>query len=236
MSGVLYLIPNMLGEGSADRSFPPYNYSIIKKLGHFIVETPKNARQLLKKAGVPTPFDNIEFYELNEHTRDREALEMIKPLLAGHDMGLMSDAGYPVIADPGELVVSMAQQNNVKVVPLVGPSSMLMALAASGLNAEQFIFHGYLPVKSVFRQQKLRELDEDARRSGYTQIFMDTPYRNNAVLDDIMNTCHPLSYLCIASNISLQSEKIKTKTVEFWKKRKPDINKIPVIFLLGRAV
>jgi 16S rRNA (cytidine1402-2'-O)-methyltransferase len=171
---------------------------------------------------------------LNEHTRSTEIDSIIEPLLHGQDMGLISEAGLPCVADPGSNVVAMAHEAGVKVVPLVGPSSILMALMASGFNGQQFTFNGYLPRERSERIRKIKQLEQMAF-TGITQIFMDAPYRNNQVLDDVLQTCRMETKLCIASNITCDNERINTKTVMEWSVRKPDINKMPVMFLLGKG-
>jgi 16S rRNA (cytidine1402-2'-O)-methyltransferase len=234
MQPKLYLIPNLLEDTDVDICIPSKNLEIIRQLKHFIVETPKVARVLLKKAGVKTPFDDIAFYILNEHTTSKEVQELIKPLLAGENMGLISDAGYPVIADPGESLVKLAHQKNIKIVPLPGSSSIFMALAASGLNAEQFTFHGYIPVRNPERQIKLKVIEEISSKTGYTQIFMEAPYRSQALFEDILMACHPTTLLCLAINITAVDESIETRNIQAWKQNKPLLNKRKCIFVLGR--
>lgn len=234
MSATLYLIPNLLSEGEASRQIPAYNSKIMNELKYFIVETPKTARLLLKKCGLKTPFDDLSFYVLNEHTRDLEIPGIIAPLLEGHDMGLITDAGYPVVADPGEVVVRIAQKNHIRVVPLAGPNSVFLALAASGLNAEQFTFHGYLPVKTPERIAKIRELEDAVYRKDYTQVFIETPYRNFSMFSDLVKTLKPETLLCIAMDILSPSESILTKRVSAWRQEKPEINKRLVVFLVGK--
>jgi 16S rRNA (cytidine1402-2'-O)-methyltransferase len=233
MPATLYLIPNLLGETAIDRVLPDYNIKIINKLKHFIVETPKNANLLLKKAGVKTPFEGITFYTLDEHTHPDDLPEILQPLVKGIDVGLITDAGMPSIADPGELVVSWAHENKIKVVPLIGPSSIFLALAASGLNAESFTFHGYLPVKTEDRKRKIKELDIIVRKTKYTQIFIETPYRNQSLLQDIVKICHPDTKLCVAVNITMQNESIRTFPIWEWQTKNYSVDKLPAVFLIG---
>lgn len=234
MPATLYLVPNLLADSEASRSIPVFNVEILLKLKYFIVETPKNARLLLKKCALKTPFDDVSFYVLNEHTKSAEIQEIFMPLLEGKDMGLITDAGYPVIADPGEIIVSLAHKNNIKVVPLVGPSSVFLALAASGLNAESFTFHGYLPVRQPDRSKKIKELEDTAYKTKYTQVFIETPYRNQSVLNDLLKTLRYDTLLCIAADINSGNEMIITRSVNDWRKNKPEINKRLVVFLIGK--
>ena len=231
--GILYLIPNTLGSGT-DKYATQQLISTVSKIEHFIVEEIKSARRLLRQMGVSRPLEELDFRMLNEHTRTTEIDSIIEPLLQGQDMGLISEAGLPCVADPGRNVVAMAHEAGVKVVPLVGPSSILMALMASGFNGQQFTFNGYLPRERAERIRKIKQLEQLAF-TGITQIFMDAPYRNNQVLDDVLQTCRMETKLCIASNITCDNERINTKTVMDWSVRKPDINKMPVMFLLGKG-
>lgn len=233
MPAILYLIPNLLGETSIERVLPAYNIKVINRLKHFIVETPKNANTLLKKAGVQTPFEGITFYTLDEHTHSDDLEEILEPLKKGFEVGLMTDAGLPSIADPGELVVSWAHENKVKVVPLIGPSSIFLALAASGLNAESFTFHGYLPVKTDDRKRRIKELDVIVRKTKSTQIFIETPYRNHSLLQDIVKICHPDTKLCVAVNLTMQNENIRTFSIYDWQVKNYGVDKLPAVFLIG---
>lgn len=229
--GTLFLIPNTLGSGT-DKYATQHLSKTIHGLEHFIVEEIKSARRLLRQMGITRPLEELDFRMLNEHTRSQEVDSIIEPLLQGHDMGLISEAGVPCVADPGSNVVKLAHEAGLKVVPLVGPSSILMALMASGFNGQQFTFNGYLPRERADRIRKIKQL-EQLGNSGITQIFMDAPYRNNQVLEDILQTCRMETKLCIASNITCDNERINSKTILEWSMRKPDINKMPVMFLLG---
>lgn len=231
--GTLYLIPNTLGSGT-DKYATQQLISTVSKIEHFIVEEIKSARRLLRQMGVSRPLEELDFRMLNEHTRTSEIDTVIEPLLQGLDMGLISEAGLPCVADPGSNVVAMAHEAGVKVVPLVGPSSILMALMASGFNGQQFTFNGYLPRERTDRIRKIKQLEQLAH-TGITQIFMDAPYRNNQVLDDLLQTCRMETKLCIASNITCDNERINTRAIMDWSARKPDINKMPVMFLLGKG-
>lgn len=234
MPAKLYLIPSQLSEAKLTDYIPSKNFEIVKKLKYFIIEKPKPARQFLKLSGVPTPFEGIQFLELNKHTSEENKYKLIEPLLQGNDMGLLSDAGYPVIADPGEFVVNLAQENNIQVVPLGGASSILMALVASGLNAENFCFNGYIPVKNSQRIKAIIDLEQKVIKTGYTQIFIETPYRSQAVLDDILKVCNPQTLCTLGMDITSSKEEIKTKSVAEWKKNRPKIENRQVVFILGR--
>jgi 16S rRNA (cytidine1402-2'-O)-methyltransferase len=182
---------------------------------------------------VAKAIDDLSFYLLNEHTNDQALEELLGILTAGQDAGLLSEAGVPAVADPGSGLVALAHQHGIRVVPLSGPSSILMALMASGMNGQSFRFHGYLPVKKPQRLISLRKMEKTALETGETQIFMETPYRNMSLLGDILNTCRDNTLLCIAAEISLDSEYINTKAVSDWKKNLPDIHKRPAVFLLS---
>jgi 16S rRNA (cytidine1402-2'-O)-methyltransferase len=230
--GTLYLIPNTLGSGT-DKYATQHLAQTISGLEHFIVEEIKSARRLLRQMGVTRPLEELDFRMLNEHTRNQDIDSVIEPLLQGYDMGLISEAGLPCVADPGSKVVALIHEAGMKVVPLVGPSSILMALMASGFNGQHFTFNGYLPRERADRIRKIKQLEQLAH-ADITQIFMDAPYRNNQVLDDLLQTCRMETKLCIASNITCDNERINTKTITDWSIRKPDINKMPVMFLLGK--
>jgi 16S rRNA (cytidine1402-2'-O)-methyltransferase len=232
-TGTLYLIPNSLGSGT-DKYATQLLAATVARMEHFIVEEIKSARRLLRQMGVSRPLEELDFRMLNEHTKSQEEGSIIEPLLQGHDMGLISEAGVPCVADPGSSVVALAHEQGIKVVPLVGPSSILLALMASGFNGQLFTFNGYLPRERSERTRKIKQLEQLAL-SGITQIFMDAPYRNNQVLEDVLQTCRMETKLCIASNITCDNERINTKTVMDWSVRKPDINKMPVMFLLGKG-
>lgn len=230
--GTLYLIPNTLGSGT-DKYATQQLASTVSNLEHFIVEEIKSARRLLRQLGIARPLEELDFRMLNEHTRSQEMDSIMEPLLQGLDMGLISEAGVPCVADPGSSVVAMAHEAGLKVVPLVGPSSILLALMASGFNGQQFTFNGYLPREKADRVRKIKQLEQLAL-AGVTQLFMDAPYRNNQVLEDVLQTCRMETKLCIASNITCDNERINTKTIMDWNVRKPDIHKMPVMFVLGK--
>lgn len=234
MTGFLYLIPNTLGECEMEQVLPSANFEIIKKIKHFIVEDIRTARRFLKKVDKNIDIDELQFYTLNKHTSPEEVSNYLIPLKNGLDIGIISEAGCPAIADPGAEVVRIAQAKNYRVVPLVGPSSILLALMASGFNGQSFAFSGYLPIQANERTQAIKHLEKRAWQEKQSQLFIETPYRNMKMLEDILHTCQPKTQLCIACDITLESEYIKTKSIAEWKKAKlPDLNKRPCIFILS---
>ena len=235
MQGKLYLIPTTLGECSMDRVIPAGVAGIVSGLDHFIVENVRTARRYIRKLDAGKSIDDITFYTLNKRTPSREIAGFVQPLKEGKDVGLISEAGVPGIADPGEEAVSHAQREGIQVVPLVGPSSIILALMGSGLNAENFAFSGYLPIKSGERIRKLKALEKKSKHEGQTQIFMETPYRNNKMVQDILSGCGEDTMLCIASEITTAQEMIRTRTIREWKKMVPDLHKKPTIFILSAS-
>ncbi|WP_026897236.1 SAM-dependent methyltransferase [Daejeonella oryzae] len=230
--GTLYLIPVPLAENASAKSFTPYLTETINQINEYIVENSKTARRFLKEAGLKIPQSELIIHDYGKHNREGNLNEFFGGLLAGKDVGLMSEAGCPGIADPGAEIVALAHQKGIKVVPLVGPSSILLALMASGFNGQSFTFHGYLPIDKVQRSQKIKELENLAEKNNQTQLFIETPFRNNPMLEEILKTCNPQSRLCIACNLTANDEMVQTKTIAAWKKQVPDLHKKPVIFLL----
>lgn len=230
--GTLYLIPVPLTEGKPSDSLPLSTLETIRSLRIFIVEDIRSARRFLRAAGYSGDFQDIVFHLLNEHTQPDAIPEMLKETILGYHTGLLSEAGMPCIADPGALVVTYAHQQRVKVVPLIGPSSILLALMASGFNGQHFLFHGYLPVKSAERSAKIKEIESQAYRLNQTQIFIETPYRNLNLFSGLMETCKDQTLLCIACNLNAPGEMIISKTVSWWKNNTPEIHKKPAVFLL----
>lgn len=228
----LYLIPCALGETSFDRILPTHNTEIVSSIKHFIVEDVRTARRFLKKSNPQIVIDDLTFYVLNQHTTAAEISTFIRPMQAGNDMGVISEAGCPAIADPGADVVAIAQSLNFKVVPLVGPSSILLALMASGFNGQSFAFVGYLPVQPTDRVKTLKKLENRIYSESQSQLFIETPYRNMKMVEDILSACQPTTKLCIAADITLETEFIVTKTVKAWKGNLPDLNKRPTLFIL----
>jgi 16S rRNA (cytidine1402-2'-O)-methyltransferase len=229
---LLYLIPVTLGETPIDRVLPAYNKEIVVKIRHFIVENVRTARRFLKQIDPGFPIDDSTFFTLNKHTTREEVSEFLQPIAHGHPMGIISEAGCPAIADPGADVVAIAQQKNISVVPLVGPSSILLALMASGFNGQSFAFNGYLPIDGDQRLKTLKQLEQKIYTEHQTQLFIETPYRNNKMIDDILKACKPTIKLCIAAGITTENEWIKTKSIAEWKKNIPKIEKWPCIFAI----
>ncbi len=232
MAASLYLIPVPLGETPIEQVLPPYNREIILKIRHFIVENERTARRFLKKTDSSIEIDDLTFYLLNKHTSPEIISDYLKPILDGNPIGIISEAGCPAIADPGADVVAIAQQKNIPVIPLVGPSSILMALMASGFNGQSFAFHGYLPIDGDQKIKSIKECEQRIYSENQTQLFIETPYRNNKLVEDLLKTCRPSTRLCIAADITCESEYIKTKSVGEWKKQVPDLSKRPCLFLI----
>lgn len=231
--GTLYLIPVTLGDDIISKALPPDAVAIAQRLETFVVENEKTARRFLGAIKPLKPVRELQMLTLNEHTTEKELPALLAPLLEGQDIGLMSEAGCPGIADPGAQLAALAHKKGIRVAPLVGPSSILLSLMASGLDGQRFSFLGYIPSDKAARVQKLRELEQDSRKRRETQIFIETPYRNQHMLEDILATCNAESRLCVACNVSLDSEMILTKRVADWKKSPlPDLHKKPTVFLL----
>lgn len=228
----LYLIPTSLGDCSFDRILPTHNTEIVNNLKHFIVEDLRTARRFLKKINQAIDINSLTFFILNQHTTPEELSDFLRPMFDGNDMGVLSEAGCPAIADPGADVVAIAQKNDFTVVPLVGPSSILLSLMASGFNGQSFAFVGYLPIQPAERAKTLKKLEARAYSENQSQIFIETPYRNMKMLEEILHTCQSNTHLCIAVDITLETEFIKTKTVKEWKTKFPDLSKRPCIFLI----
>lgn len=230
----LYLIPVTLGETPVEQVLPGYNTRIITQLRYFIVENVRTARRFLKQCNKDIDIDSLTFYELNQHTDRQHISDYLKPIREGESVGVISEAGCPAVADPGADVVAIAQSEGIKVVPLVGPSSMLMSVMASGFNGQSFAFHGYLPIDANERIKKLKQLETRAYAEDQTQLFIETPYRNQKLVEDILQHCRPQTRLCIAMNISCNDEYIVTKSIKAWKGKLPDMHKKPCVFLIYR--
>jgi 16S rRNA (cytidine1402-2'-O)-methyltransferase len=232
MQASLFLIPVPLGDTDHRQVLPEYNKDIIRSINHFIVENVRTARRFLKKTAPEIVIDELTFYELNKHTSPEMVADYLLPLSKGLSVGVISEAGCPAVADPGADVVAIAQKRNFKVVPLVGPSSIILSVMGSGFNGQSFAFHGYLPIEPADRMRRLKELEARVYSENQTQLFIETPYRNHKMLEDILKTCRPQTKLCIAANITCEGEFIQTKTVKEWKGKLPELNKIPCIFLI----
>jgi len=233
--GRLILIPTTLGDSALAAVIPQEVLQRVRALEYFVAENPKTARAYLKQAGAAKPLQELHIATLDEHTPEEAIAGLAAPLLAGHDLGVMSEAGCPGVADPGAKLVSYAHRHAIRVLPLVGPSSVLLALMASGLNGQHFVFHGYLPVADAEREKTLRELEKQSRRLKQTQIFIETPYRNQKLLQSILGVCANATLLCVASEITLAGEDIRTLSVAAWKKNPPQLDRRPSLFLLLAA-
>ena len=228
----LYLIPCTLGDTPIEKVLPAYNHDIVVAIRHFIVEDIRSARRFLKKVDRDINIDELTFYELNKHTSPEAIASYLKPLQAGEAMGVISEAGCPAVADPGADVVAIAQRKKLKVVPLVGPSSIILSVMASGFNGQSFAFHGYLPIDGGERAKTLKQLESRAYAEHQTQLFIETPYRNLKMFDDILRSCRPQTRLCIAANLTCEDEYAVTRTIAEWKGQRPPIDKIPCMFLI----
>ncbi len=230
-AGSLFLIPNTLGESELTQVLPHAVQQRAATLTHFVGENAKTTRAFLKLAGIQTPLQQVQISELNINPPASQLPTLLQPLLDGHDVGLVSEAGCPAIADPGGDLVRLAHQHGITVKPLVGPSSLLLALMASGLNGQSFAFNGYLPTDSAQRAQRLRELEKRSRQERQTQLFIETPYRNQALFDALLQTLSPATGLCVASELTTGNEKIAMHRVGEWKKQKATLPRAPAVFL-----
>ena len=229
----LYLIPVTLGETPLSNVLPAYNKEIILSIRHFIVEEVRTARRFLKQVDRNINIDELTFYPMGKHADTARFSKYLDPLRAGESVGVISEAGCPAVADPGADVVAIAQREELHVVPLVGPSSILLAVMGSGFNGQSFAFHGYLPINPSDRAKRLKQLESRSAAEHQTQLFIETPYRNHKIIADILSTCNPRIRLCIASGLTTEQEFIQSKTVKEWKQTPlPDINKIPTIFAI----
>jgi len=230
--GTLYLIPTTLGENPPLEVLPFSVKTKVEELNHFIVENEKVARRFIKKLAPNKSQENLHLYPLNKFTTQEEIASYLNPCLAGIQMGLMSDAGTPGIADPGAVIVSKAHKAGVVVKPFVGPSSLILAMMSSGMNGQSFAFNGYLPVDQKQRKQALLKFEKKATRENQAQLFIETPYRSTALFKDLLNTLLPSTLVCVACDLTLATELIKTHSVRDWKKQKPQLDKRPCIFII----
>ena len=236
MTPALYLIPVELSGGPLDSVLPDGNLRIVRQLRHFVVENLRSARRFLRRWDREFPIDECEFHELNTHTDRAGVSAWLEPLRRGVPMGLMSDAGCPAVADPGSDIVAIAQREGLRVIPLVGPSSILLSLMASGFNGQGFAFNGYIPVDAAARSARVAELERIAQRTGQTQIFIETPYRNNRMVQFLSETLRPDTLLCVAADITdPEREEIITRPAKAWRNAKYDYDKRPAIFLIHVA-
>ncbi len=231
--GVLYLIPTLLGDTRIELAWPAGHHEIINSLDVFIVENIRTARRFLKQAGYTTAFDEVNFHVLDKHTMREESMSFLNEAVAGKNLGLLSEAGCPCIADPGQVIVARAHELGIEVRPLTGPSSIMLALMASGMNGQAFCFHGYLPIQKKLRVKKIKDLEKASRESGATQIFMETPFRNMQLLEDMLKNCHPETRFCIAADLTTSNQYIRTHAIVQWRKTHiPNLHKRPAVFLL----
>ncbi|WP_143962667.1 SAM-dependent methyltransferase [Litoribacter populi] len=233
--GKLYLIPSILAEDTADKVITPQVKEVLPHIKHFAVENLRTARRFISSLRLGITIEELQMEILDKKTKPHQVGQLLKPLMDGHDMGVISEAGCPGIADPGAVAVDFAHRNGIQVVPLTGPSSMFLALMASGFSGQSFAFHGYLPIDKKSKVEAIKNLEQEALRLRRTQIFMETPFRNNALLDDLKANLQPTTKLCIAKNITGSDEMIVTQTIDDWKKQKIDLHKIPTVFLIGES-
>lgn len=232
-SGTLFLIPSSLGSEHTEAVFPAAFSDLINTLDVFIVENARTARRFLRSAGYSRAFDDAIFHIMDKHTSDTKQATYLDDILKGKSAGLLSEAGCPGIADPGQTIVRYAHSLGIPVKPLVGPSSILLALMASGMNGQQFCFHGYLPIKKHHQIKKIKEIEKDAKEGGATQIFMETPFRNLSLAEEVIRQCSSSTLFCIATDLTMETEEIITKPVGQWRKNGlPELEKRPSIFLL----
>lgn len=233
MTGRLYLIPNLLGVVPPESALPASTIAIARRLGHFVVENAKPARQFLKAIGATLPLQQIDIQELGEHPSPQRCNELLAIVRQGHDLGLLSDAGCPAVADPGSLLVAAAHREGIAVVPLVGPSAILLALMASGMNGQGFTFHGYLPAKTEARIEAIRRLEAASAQRGAAQLFIETPYRNVALIESLGAACRPTTRLCVAADLTTETETIEVREIRAWKGRNlSGYAKRPAMFVL----
>ena len=233
MKGKLYLIPTTLGDfETIQNTLPEYNLEMIHQIRHFIVENVRTTRRFLSKVKHPGPINELNFYELGKHTPASQVASYLETAMTGETIGLLSEAGTPCVADPGSIIVNMAHEKGVEVIPLVGPNSIILALMASGFNGQNFAFHGYLPVVKSDLSRRIKDLEVAIIKHDQTQIFIETPFRNKQLLDTLIRTCNQSIRLCVATNLTLPDQKIISKTIGDWKNIQIDIHKKPTVFLL----
>ncbi|SHN19574.1 16S rRNA (cytidine1402-2'-O)-methyltransferase [Cyclobacterium lianum] len=233
--GILYLIPNVLAAGTADAVMAPQVKSVLEATRYFLVEDFRTARRYISSLKLGVNLDEVHMEKLDKKTPDPQVRKLLDPVLKGQDAGIISEAGCPGIADPGARAVARAHELGIRVVPLPGPSSMFLALMASGFNGQSFTFSGYLPIERKDRIKAIKALEIKVIVENTTQLFMETPFRNNRLLEDLLEQLNPQTLLCIASELTGEGENIQTKKVADWRKEKPDLHKIPAVFLIGAS-
>lgn len=231
--GKLYLIPTVIAPDTHEQTLPAAVKATVNTLKYFLAENVRTARRFLSAWEVKLPINSLHFEVLDKRTTEDELKRLFAPIWQGEDIGVMSEAGCPGVADPGAIAVSYAHRHHVEVVPLVGPSSFLLALMGSGFSGQSFAFHGYLPIDKGERIKAIKRLEKQSQEWQQTQIFMETPYRNNQLFEALLKSCHPKTQLCIARNLTGTDEMLQTKTIKAWKSQKPDLHKTPVVFLLS---
>lgn len=228
----LYLIPTPIADAPSEWALPAGTLEVLRRLDIFGVENAKTARAVLKLVQYPRPIQSVKMLTLSEHTRNEDLQALLAPLLVGNDVGLMSEAGCPGVADPGAALVRLAHQHGVRVVPLVGPSALLLALMGSGMNGQRFAFHGYLPANAGERIEAIKKLDAQSQRMDETELFIETPYRNGALFQALVGTCRDTTLLCVASGLMESDAELHTTTIGIWRQREWDAPKRPTVFLL----
>ncbi len=232
MKSKLYLIPSLLGNDDFQRSVSSFNLQIVDQIRLFVVENEKSARKFIKTILPEKKQSELEIYILDKNTSGEELHELAQLFKREESIGIISEAGLPAVADPGSKLVRLAHENGIQVIPLVGASSILLALMASGMNGQQFMFHGYLPIDKLERKKVIQKLESDSRKNHCAQIFMETPYRNNQMLEDLVKFCQPTTSVCVAANLTMEDEFILTQSVKKWAQKKTDLHKKPAIFIL----
>ncbi len=233
--GVLYLVPTVLAPASTERVLSPQIREVVTSTSHFFVENVRTARRFISELQTGKSIESLHFYALDKDTPQAEIEQYMKIVLEGEDAGIISEAGCPGVADPGAVAVAIAHKKGIQVVPLVGPSSILLALMASGFSGQSFVFHGYLPIDKTERSKTIKGIEKDVFQKNQTQLFMETPFRNNQLLEELLRTCHPDTLLCIATQVTAPDETIRTAAIKEWAKHKPDLHKKPTIFLLYKS-
>lgn len=229
--GKLFLIPTVIAEGTQQTVIPVSVVESLKQINHFLAEDVRTARRYLSSLKIYESIEPLDFKILNKDTQEQELKELFAPIIEGKNLGILSESGCPGIADPGALAAKYAHQQGIQVVPLTGPSSILLSLMASGLNGQKFAFHGYLPIDSKESQEAIKGLEKESRSKNQTQIFIETPYRNNAIIANLLKALHEDTRLCIAIDVTGKEESISTKSIKDWRKHQPDLPKSPAVFL-----
>jgi 16S rRNA (cytidine1402-2'-O)-methyltransferase len=233
-AGKLYLVPSPLSGNKVELIINDQTRQVISSLDWFFAENIRTSRRFISSLNLGRPIESLHFAELNKDTADAEISKLMEIVVSGENAGVISEAGCPGIADPGAKIVGLAHKKGIEVIPLVGPSSIFLALMSSGFSGQSFTFHGYLPIDKKGAQEKIRQMEKDSLQQGTTQIFMETPYRNNQLLEVLVGTCQGSSLLCVASDITGETEFIQTRKIADWKTKRPDLHKIPTVFLLGK--